>query len=634
MGLFKKRDQESVSEVGAPEIGWFDKGVAARNERKYEEALDCFAKALEEDSRNANAWYRYAEALALCQRYEESIDSCDRALEIDPSPAATWFLKGFAHQMLGQFAGALQSCDKGLEITPENQVAWCTRGEYLYALGMLEEAMESFSTALKIAPDSDYAGRVKEKIRKWLQREGRNDAWATKILAFLEGSEKHEEKEDYQEALEMNPRSEDRSFKKDFALAHLEKPEQLKAEYEKARAERQPLIRLELSEKEFQFGKESWVEVTLFNDGTGPARDISMDFPPEVKVKHLDVDPDMVTRSQTDNTVDLQLIAKLDPGDQKVRTISLMPVKAGDAPLEVQVSYTDQWGESHRKPNTIWVNVFKAGEQKPRVPGYTVLWRLSSGDTADIYAAKKGNDPATIIMKMPRISAEHTGVVAEFMSEVKLWSGLSHPNIVKVYQYGDDPFPFIAMEYMAGGPLKNRMGNLNIAESLQIGMYLADALYYAGRLMVTHRDINPNNVFFDKAGVAKLGNWRLKSVKPKASESASGSGSSLAYSSPEQVSFDFGGTDSRTDIYQLGVLLYEMFTGKLPFQGDQEALIEKVKAEPPRKPSDVSPEAGKHLDEVVLRCLAKKKEERYQDARALKADLEKVGEIYGAGHGS
>jgi len=157
---------------------------------------------------------------------------------------------------------------------------------------------------------------------------------------------------------------------------------------------------------------------------------------------------------------------------------------------------------------------------------------------------------------------------------------------------------------------------------------------YAGRLMVTHRDINPNNVFFDKEGVPKLGNWRLKSVKLKASEGAAGSGSPLTYSSPEQVSFDFGGTDSRTDIYQLGALLYEMLTGKLSFHGDQEALIEKVKAELPRKPSEMGLEAGKHLDNVVLRCLVKQKEERYQDAMALKVYLEKVGEIYGAGNGA
>jgi tetratricopeptide (TPR) repeat protein len=634
MGLFWKKSKAPASGAEPHASEWLDKADSLRQERKYEEALGYYAKALERDPHNGSAWRYVAEALAMCFRYEESVESCERALEINPSNAEVWFLKGFALQMLGNYEEALESSNKGLQIDPGNQVAWCTKGDYLYALGKLEEALESFGTALSIDPESEYAKDIRDKVGKWLQREGRDDAWASKVVAFLERSQHEEATESYKEAVEMDPRDTAVSFTKDFALAHLEKPEKMLEDYERAKRERQPQIRMELSQREFQFGVWTWVEVTLFNEGSGPAKDISLDFAPEFKVQHLEVDPEILSRSREDDTIDTQLISRLEPGNQKNRLISLMPMKAGHSPMDIRISYTGPWKTKHEKMNTVWVSVFRASERLPWIPGYTTLWRLSSGESDDIYAAKRDRDGLTVVIKIPRLAPEQGALATEFLREVKQWSKLKHPNIVRVHHYGDNPSPWMAMEYMEGGPLRRRIGKLSVMEPLQIGISLADALSYAGSLLVIHQDVRPENVLLDNRGVPKLTNWRMKGIKLKLSERTARLKEISAYSAPEAVSLEFGGIDQRTDIYQLGVVLYEMLTGKTPFQGEGETLIEKVKQEQPRRPSELNPAIGKHLDSVVLRCLAKDKEGRYQDGRSLKADLERAAETHGLEDGA
>lgn len=257
-------------------------------------------------------------------------------------------------------------------------------------------------------------------------------------------------------------------------------------------------------------------------------------------------------------------------------------------------------------------------EVMPELPQYTILERIGSGGFSDIYRAQR-KDGLVVALKMPRLAPFQTFVPTDFLKEAELWSKLNHPHIIKVYEYGAKPYPWIAMEYMEGGSLRGRIGKLSLEESADIGVKLTQALFYAHHLGVIHRDIKPENVLFDQENTPKLTDWGLGKVLLEASRSISGFKGTLAYSAPEQLSSsEFGETDWRTDIYQLGAMLYEMLTGELLFGGE----LGRILSEKPRAPSELNPGVPEELDRIILRSLAKRKEERYQDASAVREQLE------------
>jgi tetratricopeptide (TPR) repeat protein len=276
---------------------WLNEGDSYYKARKFKEALICYQKAVEAEPQSAMAWFGKSQSLVMCLKYPEAIISCNKTLELDPKNAATWFLKSFSHGVLGEYQEALDSCTKGLELDPENNMVWCTRGQYLYSLGRLEEALESFGTALKMNPENEHFKLVNEKVKKWLQRDGQSAEFANTVLAFLQQGGNKEALIAYQESLKLNPRTVTKAFDKDFALAHLENPEKILQEQEKSKVQDQPQITLELSQKEYEFSREAWVEVILRNKGKTIARDISFHFSSDVVIKQLDVSPELDRKS-------------------------------------------------------------------------------------------------------------------------------------------------------------------------------------------------------------------------------------------------------------------------------------------------------------------------------------------------
>jgi serine/threonine protein kinase len=256
---------------------------------------------------------------------------------------------------------------------------------------------------------------------------------------------------------------------------------------------------------------------------------------------------------------------------------------------------------------------------------YEVMEILGRGGYSVVYKAKRRSDGLIVAIKIPHIDQFATVEPGVFIHEAKLWAQLHHPNIVEVFEYGDRPFPWLCMEYMEKGSLKQRIGHLGIKDALDIAIQLCDALYESHHLGVIHRDIKPANVMFNSEDKPKLADWGLGKMMIEGTEETQYEGTP-AYSSPEQVKPDeFGGVGWWTDIYQAGALIYQMVTGELPFKGQNpyELALSIAKSEFV-KPSEIKPELPKELDKILAQCLAKNKNERYKDIILLKVALEDV----------
>lgn len=614
-----KPDQKTL-----PVNNWLIQGDEFKKARQFKDALKCYEKAVETEPANPKAWHGKAEAQVMCLKYTEAIETCAKAAELNPSNAAVWFLKSFSHAALGQYQEALDSSNKGLQLDPNNKMVWCTRGQYLYALGRLEEALESFGNALRMSPDNDYFKEVTAKVTKWLQRDGQSAEWADSVMSFLRQGGYKEALDKYQESLKLDPRSVSKAFEKDFALAHLENPEKLMKDLEKSKVKDQPQITLEFSQKEFEFSRESWVEITLTNKGKTPARNLSFSFSSELSMKLLDISPEALTQAKQDKSLDLDAIPELSPGNQVKKLVSLMPTKLGQVSVEAQLRYIDTWGTKQTKTAVVWISSFKPSEQLPPIPGHKMLWRLNSSDSSNIYIAQRINDSIRVVIKITNFTPEQTSLSSEFLNETKQCARLVHPNIIKIYQYGDKPAPWVSMEYMSKGTLTRRLGKTSLNESLQIALKITEALAFARTMRITHRNIHPDNVLFDAKDIPKLTNWRTSTITQKLRKETALPEIVSVYFPPEKLFPGQGGLDFLSDIYQLGILFYEMFTGNPPYQGKGEELIANIEKGNPLPPSTHNSHIPKDLDALILCCISKSKKDRYQSVAALKTALEKI----------
>jgi tetratricopeptide (TPR) repeat protein len=598
-------------------------------ERHYKEALNCYNQAVAADPCNVYAWYNKAQALVMCLKYTEAIATCQKTLELDLKHAPTYFLKSFAHGVLGQYQEALDAATKGLEIDPDNNMIWSTRGQYLYALGRLEEALESFGTALKMSPDNAYFQEITNKVKKWLQRDGQNPEWAEQVMAFLRQGGYGDALSAYQDAIKVDPRAVTKTFEKDYALAHMTSPEKMMNDFVNTKAKDQPQIQFELSQKEFELNREAWVEVTLTNKGQTAARNLVFTFSQDVTMKQLDISPEQIAQLKNGGKgINLEAIPDIPPGGKFKKLVSLTPAKLGQIPLEAILNYTDVWGMKQTRSAVVWISVFMPGGQLPAIPGFKFVSRLSSSESANIYVAQRNAENSRVIIKIPAFSSEQTLLATEYLNEIKQTARLVHPNIVKIYQFGETPLVWISTEYMSKGTLGNRIAHLSIPEALKISVLLADALFYGRMNRLAHRWVTPDNIFFDDQDVPKLANWRTAAITQKLHKKSNLNELVTPYYPPEKVSSGMGGLDFFSDIYQLGTVMYEMLTGQPVFSERGESLVNQIKTGQPHNPSFHNSSVRCDLDNVVMHCLAKNKKDRYQRTAALKTDLLNILSVY------
>jgi len=259
---------------------------------------------------------------------------------------------------------------------------------------------------------------------------------------------------------------------------------------------------------------------------------------------------------------------------------------------------------------------------------YRIMRKLGSGGMADVYLAEDEELGRRVAIKILNDKyAPDEQFVERFRREAKNAAGLSHPNIVSIYDRGEaEGTYYIAMEYLDGRSLKELVvarGPLPIPDAIAATRQVLAALRFAHRKGVVHRDIKPHNVMADADGRLKVTDFGIARAGVSQMTEAGSIIGTAQYLSPEQARG--APVDQRSDLYSMGIVLYEMLTGQVPFTGESPVEIAmKHLSDTPRPPSLLRPDIPPDLDMVVLRALAKSPDDRFQTAEEMDVELERV----------
>ncbi|NLL18795.1 MAG: Stk1 family PASTA domain-containing Ser/Thr kinase [Clostridia bacterium] len=264
---------------------------------------------------------------------------------------------------------------------------------------------------------------------------------------------------------------------------------------------------------------------------------------------------------------------------------------------------------------------------------YELVEKLGGGGMAIVYKGKDRLLSRAVTIKILREQmASDAEVVRRFQQEAQAVAKLSHPNIVSIYDVGQEQdLYYLVMEYIEGRTLKEiiqEKGRLEPEEAIGYARQLCDALQHAHDSNIIHRDIKPQNILITNQGQAKVTDFGIAKAASNATMTYSGSAfiGTVQYISPEQARGDMA--TIHTDIYSAGIVLYEMLTGQLPFEGDTAIgiAIKHIQADYP-KPSSIVPDLPIELEQVITKALAKKPQDRFHSAMEMKKALEQAVDL-------
>ena len=259
---------------------------------------------------------------------------------------------------------------------------------------------------------------------------------------------------------------------------------------------------------------------------------------------------------------------------------------------------------------------------------YEIIERIGTGGMADVYRAMDSKLNRYVAIKvLKREYREDEQFVTKFRQEARSVAGLSHPNVVGVYDVGNDgDIQFIVLELVEGISLKKyieKKGHLPYKEALSIAIQVANGMEAAHAHHIVHRDIKPQNIIISKEGKVKVTDFGIAKAASSTTTVSTSAMGSVHYMSPEQARGGY--SDERSDIYSFGITLFEMLTGDVPFDGDTTVAVavHHIQDEimPPSEKMNGIPSS---VDKIVQKCTRKKTDQRYQSAGELIADLKKA----------
>jgi serine/threonine protein kinase len=254
---------------------------------------------------------------------------------------------------------------------------------------------------------------------------------------------------------------------------------------------------------------------------------------------------------------------------------------------------------------------------------YKIVEKLGAGGMGEVFLAEDGKLDRKVALKfLPPGMASEPDVKARFMQEAKAASALNHPNVCTIHDIQEhDGQLYIVMEYVDGTTLADKKGQLSVKKAVDIIADVADGLAAAHEKGIVHRDIKAENIMLRADGIAQVMDFGLAKLRGVSRLTREGSTvGTTPYMSPEAIQGH--DLDYRTDLYSLGVVLFELVTGRLPFDAVHETAVmyEIVNVDAP-PPSAVRRDLDPELDRIILECLDKDPEERYQSAKGLAKDL-------------
>ena len=559
---------------------WDQEGNNLDNSGNHLAALAAYDQALAMNPNFAQAWYDKGVVLGKLGSNKEALVAYNKATEIDLTYEFAWANKGIILRKLGRYQESIEAFDTAISLDSNDSIAYQGKGNTLQELGKYSEALVNYERSLSIEPNYVDAWHGKGNALYDLKRYNEAlNAYNTalkfdpKFVASLVGKanvlddlgNSQEALNLYDQALSIDPNDENTQRNRAIALSHItqksSQPTQTRTPIPIAPS---PTVASPVVE---QFSP-----ISFFQSNFLPIIFILLAIIVVLFVIELQKTKKMLTKTNKDTPLNNESPEKFRINDS------------------TEESLPQQFYERYKE-----------------------LHLIGKGGFARVFKATR-TDGKQVAIKIPISLDASTG--KSFIAELQNWTKLDHPNIVRVFDYNIMPLPYFEME-LCDVSLAEEKIPMDCEEAAWIVFHICEGLKYAHARSIAHRDLKPQNILL-KDNIPKISDWGLSRIISESTSTTTGSFTPY-YAAPEQVNNK--AKDERTDIWQLGVILYELTTGTLPFKGDSVVeVVVNISTKPYTPPSELNPDT-KQIEPIISMCLEKDPNKRFQAVAALQTAL-------------